>query len=96
MCAFIERMEPDDFVDTIDELRPEMRAKRVLIAQVRRHHDYGVGEVDNAPLAVGQATVIEQLEHDIQHFGMRLFDFVEEHDGVRTAPDRSVSCPASS
>ena len=40
------------------------------------------------PLAVGQPPVVEQLQQDVQHLGVRLLDLVEQHDGVGTAPDR--------
>ncbi len=40
-----------------------------------------------APLAVGQAAVVEQLQQDVHDVRMRLFDFVEQHHGVRTPPN---------
>ena len=59
-----------------------------LAAEVRRHDDDGVLEVDRPALAVGQPAVVEQLQQDVQHLGMRLLDLVEQHDGVRPPPDR--------
>ena len=44
-------------------------------------------EVDRPALAVGQPPVVEQLQHHVQHFGMRLLDLVEEHDRVRPPAD---------
>ena len=56
-----------------------------LAAQVRRHDDDDVLEVDRASLAVGQPSVVEQLQQDVQDLGMRLLDLVEQHHGVRPA-----------
>ena len=53
-------------------------------ADVRGHHHDRVGEVDGAALAVGQAAVVEELQQDVRHIGMRLLHLVEEHDAVRT------------
>ena len=38
-------------------------------------------------LAVGETSLLENLEEDVEHVGVRLLDLVEEHDGVRTPPD---------
>ena len=64
---------------------------------VGRHNDDRVLKVDHAPLCVGDAPVVEDLQQDVQHVGMRLFQLVKEDDantGVRRI--FSVSCPASS
>src|SRR5581483_4176409 len=52
------------------------------------HHDHRVGEVDRAALAVGQTTVIEDLQEHVPDLRMRLLDLVEEDHRVRTAPYR--------
>ena len=59
-----------------------------LAAEVRRHDDDGVLEVDRPPLAVGQPAIVEQLQQHVQHLGVRLLDLVEEHDGVRPPAHR--------
>ena len=105
-----ERVEEDDVVDPVQELRLEvLRAaprsaaaacprrasvspahrplRDVVAADVRRHDDDGVLEVDRAALAVGEPAVVEQLQHDVQHLGVRLLDLVEQHDRVRPPPD---------
>jgi len=44
-------------------------------------------EIDSPPLAIGQPAVIENLQHDVEHVGMRLFDLVEENHRVRFSAD---------
>ena len=79
----VHHLALDSFVDAaIAEICEERASK------VRRHDDDGVLEIDRPPLAVGEAAVIEQLEQHVQHFGMRLFDLVEQHDRVGTAAHR--------
>ena len=56
-----------------------------LTTHVRRHDDDRVAEVDGASLRIGEASVVEQLQQNIEHIGMRLLDFVEQDHGVRTA-----------
>ena len=79
-----QRMEHDDLVDAVEELRPEVLAQGLespdagrprsarrscrdfgdeVAADVRRHDHHGVLEVDRSSLAVGQAAVIQQLQH---------------------------------
>ena len=60
---------------------------QVLAAQVRGHDHHGVPEVDRAALAVRQPPVVEQLQHDVQHFRVRLLDLVEQHDRIRPPTD---------
>ena len=57
-------------------------------AQVRRHHDHGVLEVDRAPLPVGQPAVVEHLQQHVEHVGVRLLDLVEQQHAVRLAAHR--------
>ena len=59
-----------------------------LAADVRRHDDDGVLEVDGATLAVGQAAVVEDLQQHVEHVVVRLLDLVEEDHAVRPAPHR--------
>ena len=60
------------------------RAMEHLAAQVGRHDDNRVLEVDRAALAVRDPSVIQHLQQDIEDFRMGLFDFVEQDDAVRT------------
>ena len=56
-------------------------------ADVRRHDDDGVLEVDRVAEAVGQLAVFKNLQQDVEDIRMRLLDFVEQDDGVRSALD---------
>ena len=73
-------------------LRRILKAHRLLELQVactdvRGHHDDRVLEVNRAAQAVGQLAVLEDLQQDAEQVGMRLFDFVQQDDGVRRALD---------
>ena len=54
-------------------------------AHVARHDDDRVFEADDAPFAVRQPAVVEDLEQHVEHVGMRLFDLVEQHHGIGLA-----------
>ena len=53
-------------------------------AHIRSHDDDRVAEVDRAALRIGKAAFLENLQQDVEHIGMRLLDFVEQHDRIRT------------
>ena len=59
-----------------------------LRTDVRGHDDQGVLEVDRAALGIGQATVFEQLQQQVEHIGMGFLDLIEEHHGVGATPHR--------
>ncbi len=65
-----------------------------LRAEVRGHDDDGVLEVDDPALTVGEAAVIQDLQQDVEDVRMRLFDFVEQQDGVGATPDLLGQLPA--
>ena len=64
------------------------RLRDLTCADVRRHDDDRVAEVDCAPLRVGQAPLLENLQQDVEHIGMRLLDLIEQHDRVRLLAHR--------
>src|SRR5208282_2855819 len=57
-----------------------------MAADVRGHDDDRVLEIHGAALAVGQPAVFKNLQEDIEDVGVRLFDFVEEQNGIGPAP----------
>ena len=52
-------------------------------ADVRRHDDDGVLEIDGIAETIGQMPILEDLQQDVVHIRMGLFDFVEQNDGIR-------------
>ena len=54
-------------------------------AEVGRHDDDGVLEVDHPTLGVGEAAVLEHLQQRVEDLRVGLLDLVEEHDGERLA-----------
>src|SRR3984885_3844389 len=84
-----QRVELDDVVQPVDELRLEVRLDAGPASRdIRGHDQHGVLERDRPALAVGQATVVHHLEQRVEHVRVRLLDLVEEHDAVRAPADR--------
>ena len=54
-------------------------------ADVRGHQDDGVAEIHHAADVVGQLAFLQNLQQHVPHVRVRLFDFVEQHDGIRVA-----------
>ena len=57
----------------------------VRSAEVARHDDDGVAEVDDATLTVSQAAIVEDLQEELDKLPGGLLDLVDEHDRVRFA-----------
>src|SRR5215213_720198 len=53
-------------------------------AEVRSHDQNGVLEIDCSTFRVRQSAVVKNLKQDVENIRMRLLDFVEEDDRVRT------------
>src|SRR2546422_6116600 len=45
-------------------------------------------EIHRPALRIGEATVVENLQQNVEHIRMRFLDLVEQDDRVRPAPDR--------
>src|SRR5579862_6867669 len=60
---------------------------QVTGADVRRHDDNRVLEVDCVAESVGQLAVFKNLQQDVENIRMRLLDFIEEDNAVRGALD---------
>ena len=65
-------------VDTVEQ---------ILCTEVRGQDDDGVLEVHGLALAVGDSTVIEDLQEDVEDIRMRLLDLIEEYDRVWLSAD---------
>ena len=69
-------------------LEPQPALAELGCAQIARHDDDGVAEVNRTAMAVRQPSVVQYLEQHVEHVRVRLLDFVEEHHPERTPPDR--------
>ena len=58
---------------------------QVLGPDVRSHHEDRVLEVDRVAETVGELAVFKDLEQQVEDIRVRLFDLVEQHNGVRIA-----------
>ena len=47
-------------------------------AEVRRHDQNRIAEIDGISKAVGQLPIFKDLEQDIVHIRMRFFDFIQQ------------------
>ena len=63
------------------------RAGARVAAGVRGHDDDRVFKIHGAALRVRDAAVVEDLQQQVHDVRVRLFDLVEEDDGVRAAAD---------
>jgi hypothetical protein len=52
-------------------------------SRVGGHDDDHMAEIRLAPVVVGQRAVIHDLQQQIEHIRMRLFDFIEQQHAVR-------------
>src|SRR6266487_7009072 len=58
-----------------------MRA-RMSGSRVGSENNDRMFEIDNLPTRVGEAAFFEDLQQEVEDFGMRLLDLVEEHNTV--------------
>ena len=99
--TLVEPVEHHDLVDPVQELRLEVVPHRRehggfvgAAAEVARHDEHGVLEVDRAALAVGEAPVVHDLEQHVEHVGVRLLDLVEQDHRVGASTDGFRELPA--
>ena len=57
----------------------QVRLAQVTSTEVRGHDQHRVAEVNRTTLAVGQATLFEDLQQCVEDVGVCLFNFVEQH-----------------
>ena len=53
-----------------------------MAADVAGQDQHGVGEIHRPPLAIGDAPVIEDLQHHIEDIRVSFFHLVEQDDGI--------------
>ena len=78
---FGERLEGDDVVDTVQELRTEGLSQHIT-ACVGSHDDDGVLEVYYTAFVVGQSPVVQYLKQGVEDIGMSLLNLIEENHTV--------------
>ena len=54
-------------------------------AGIRGHNNHGIAEVNQPSIAVGQPTLIEHLQQEVEHVAVSLLNFIEQHDGIGVA-----------
>src|SRR5262245_45019439 len=59
----------------------------VWATDVRRHDDHCIAEIDSASLRIREASVIENLQQDVEDIRMGFFDFIKEYDRIRSPAD---------
>ncbi len=79
-------VEVDHFVHAIQKFRPE-QARQIFLLRVRGHDHDGVLEIHRTTLAIGQPSVVQKLQQDVEHVAMRLLDFIKENHAIRPAAD---------
>src|SRR5579859_7443770 len=63
---------------TIEFMQPE-------IADITGHDDHRIFEIDRTTLAIGEATIVEELQQDIEDLGSGLLDLIEQHNAIGMA-----------
>src|SRR4051812_13594894 len=96
----VEELGPEVLLELVGDLRLHPLVVRAAVgsgreahvglgdvprAEVGRHDDDGVLEVDHPTLRVGEAAVLEHLQQRVEDLRVGLLDLVEEHDGERLA-----------
>src|SRR5579859_7269119 len=75
-------------VSSSDTAKPSGVLRDLRRPDVGGHDHDAVTEVDRAPLGVGQASVLQDLEQDVEHVRVGLLDLVEQEHAVGLAPNR--------
>ena len=50
--------------------------------QIRGHDNNGILEVYHSALAIGKTSIIQNLQQDIKHISMSLFDFIQQNNTI--------------
>lgn len=85
------KVEPEFFdylgFDFLELLGIEEAVAVVVASDVGSENDYRVLEVHGSALTIGQASVIQELEEDVENIGVGFLDFVEKDDAVGSSAD---------
>ena len=72
----------DDLVIISSHLLDHLRAK------VGSHDDDRILEIHRSPLTIGHAPIIQNLQQNVEHVGMRLLNLIEQDHGIRLPAHR--------
>ena len=92
--AFTQVIKDNDVVNTVQELGPHHTTQFVhhrigvlqSCADVGGHDDDGVLEVNGTALVVGESSIVEHLQQDVEDVGVRFLDLVKKDDGIGLTP----------
>ena len=70
----------------LHHVAPVRKLAQRLGTKVAGQHNQRLLEVDLATLTVGQHTIVQDLQQDVEHIGVRFFDLVEQHNLIRATP----------
>ena len=59
----------------------------MLATNIGSHHDNGIFKVHGSTLSIGQATVIQYLQQNIEYVRMGFFHFIQKNHAVWFAAD---------
>ena len=79
-------VHPAFHFDVLPVVTPQIENR--LAADVAGEDQHCIGEVNRSALTIGDATVIEDLKHHVEHIGVSLLHLIEEDHCVRTASHR--------
>ena len=79
-------MTAQRIMDTIVDIFLIIQSCDLQGRDIGSHDDDRVFKINDPPLAIRQATVVEDLQKHIKYIPMRFFDLIEKHNRVRLAP----------
>src|SRR5919199_1601018 len=63
------------------------KVENVLGTDVAGHDNHSILEVYRVTLSIGNATIIEDLQHHVEHIGVSFLDFVKQNHRIGTTTD---------
>src|SRR5579863_9933324 len=96
----VEKLWPEALPQDLERLRLHLlvvlafESENELARDIGSHDHNRVAEIHRAAVAVGQPSVVEQLQQHVEYIAMSLFDFVEQNHGIRAPTHRFRKLPA--
>ena len=54
-----------------------------MSADIRSHDNNGIFKIYSTSFIIGQTTIVEHLQQDIEHIGMCFLDLIQQHHRIR-------------